>query len=398
MIVKRTSRNHTGCFTTSCNFAQDFSGDVIKPPRQVSISQRTLSVSLVLCACQLLLVCGCATFNPASPSNEDVTVQLQERKQETARRFEQNRDFAEFQTALAAWERNDISGCEENLARLLKRNGDHCDGLLLMADVCLAQERPQVALDHAHRAVVAHPDDARAKYALALLLDSLGESQTALAYYEQAAAAEPENEIFVTGYHSAASAAETSATRVVTISRDTDGRDTTLPNAVELADFRAEVFNGTGFAGSNDKLSSDTADDFIARGAAALQRGAVGEARKYFREAAVSEPDNPNIPVNSAIAALRLNQPSLAIEILQSAAGIFQGSARIHRILGVAQYRLGDYKSSQVALQQALSLDKSSALSYFLMGCTLAKLGETESADAHFGQAQAMHSRYAIRR
>jgi len=80
------------------------------------------------------------------------------------------------------------------------------------------------------------------------------------------------------------------------------------------------------------------------------------------------------------------------------AAKHFSKSAAIYRMLGVAYYRLGDFKSSQVALQQALSLDKSSALSYFLMGCTLAKLGQAEPAEAHFQQAKALDPRYTVRR
>ena len=364
---------------------------------------RLMSALAVLCGCQLLLLsCGCATFNRTAPVNEDVSERLQDRKRETTERFDSNRDFAEFQAALACWQRDDVDGCEKSLARLLKRNADHCDGRLLMADVCIVEECPEDALRHAQHAVTANPDNTRAKYALALLLDSLGQNQAALAYYEQAALAEPENEVFVAGYRSAmrgASAPIAQGTTIRSVSTDT-------PVAADSisSDTRGQVVYRADFAGGNDssgfveKKSRDVAEGFLTQAAADLQRGELDRARNNFRQAVRAEPDNPDIPVKAAISALRLNQPDLAVAILQPAGELFRGSARIYRILGVAHYRSGNYKSSQVALQQALSLDKSRALSYFLMGCTLAKLGETESAEAHYLQARQLRSKQAAGR
>lgn len=143
-----------------------------------------------------------------------------------------------------------------------------------------------------------------------------------------------------------------------------------------------------------------------------------------FPGAADAGPNNPQIPIAAATAALRENQPQLAIELLGpalpdsfSASGSRHGrrtrstrrepgakgrcptgAPQAYRVLAVAYYRLGDYRSSQVALQKALSLDNASALSYLLMGCTLAKLGQFESAEAHFRQARAINPRYALGR
>ncbi len=133
-------------------------------------------------------------------------------------------------------------------------------------------------------------------------------------------------------------------------------------------------------------------------GQRALSEGDSDAARIAFNKAVAVQPNNPQLPVIAAGAALRTNHPELAVDLLVPAARRFSKSAAIYRMLGVAHYRLGDFQASQVALQQALSLDKSSALSYFLMGCTLVKLGQVESADAFFQQARTLDPRYAVRR
>ena len=359
--------------------------------------RRQLSTLALLCTYPLLVMaCGCATLKISGVQSAGLTDQLRQRNEEVTRKFEQNRDFAEFQAAWACWKRNDISGCEENLQRLLQRNPDHCDGRLLMADVCMDQNRPQAALEQAEHAVRTHPNDAGAKYAMALLLDLLGKSEAALAYYEQAAIAEPKNEVFVVGYRSAVEAREKTsgpADPMVPVANHSAGNVT--PRQASPINPSAGSIDPAGFEVGVDVASISA---LIDSGVDALRRGELSEAIEYFREAADTAPDNPHIPAHAAVLALRLNQPALAVELLQPATRLSPGSAKIFRILGVAQYRLSHYKSSQVALQQALSLDKSSALAYFLMGCTLSKLGQSESAEAHFEQARMMHSRYAIRR
>jgi tetratricopeptide (TPR) repeat protein len=151
-------------------------------------------------------------------------------------------------------------------------------------------------------------------------------------------------------------------------------------------------------AGSADRAGGDPIPGLFQRAGAALQQDSPEAALAYFREAAAARPNNPQILLSAATMALRYNHPDVAVELLAPAERRFADSAALRRILGVAYYRLGDYRSSQVALQQALSLDKSSALSYFLVGCTLAKLGQFESAETHFRQAQTIDPRYAVRR
>lgn len=162
-------------------------------------------------------------------------------------------------------------------------------------------------------------------------------------------------------------------------------------------------------AESGEKTDSNDPDDsqaftdssaleLLHVGQAALAEGAVEAAREYFRQAVAARPDDPQVPISAAVAALRANRPELAVELLAPAAERFPKSAAVHRALGAAYYRGGDYKSSQLALRKALSLDKSNALSYLLMGYTLAKLGQDTAAESHLRQARAMDPRYNVSR
>ncbi len=98
-------------------------------------------------------------------------------------------------------------------------------------------------------------------------------------------------------------------------------------------------------------------------------------------------PNDPQIPISAAVVALESNQPETAASIARLGIAFHPSCAGLHRTLGAALYRTGDYASSQVALQQALSLDNTAALSYFLMGCVSEKLGDTEAAHTNYARA-----------
>jgi tetratricopeptide (TPR) repeat protein len=309
----------------------------------------------------LLLVAGCATFTDPKATFHD---QRKQRSEEAALRVNTHRDVAEFQAAQDRWNQQDVAGCREQLERLLARSPDHRGARLLMADVLLASNKPEEALTHLKAALKTNSDDADVQYAMGLTLDAMGRHDQALPYYERAAKAAPDNEVYAMGYRTAmtgqtpkkaapASKAVSDPRPIVQIEFDDDG------------------------SGKDNKV----------------------------RPAIAENPDNPQNLISAASAALGKNEPRKAVALLAPAVaeekgqprGPLAGSAAAHRILGVAYYRLGEYRSSQVSLQQALSLDKSNALSYFLLGCTLAKLGQAEAAEVNFRQAQALDPRYTAR-
>ena len=133
------------------------------------------------------------------------------------------------------------------------------------------------------------------------------------------------------------------------------------------------------------------------QGAEALSAGRTVVAMAFFREAAAARPQDRQIAISAAVAALRQNHPELAVDLLEEAAGRFPKSAAVYRALGTAYYRRADYRNAK-RLKQAILLDKANPLSYFLMGCTLVKLGQQPAAEEFFRQARQLDPRYAVSR
>ncbi|MBN2477615.1 MAG: tetratricopeptide repeat protein [Pirellulales bacterium] len=337
----------------------------------------------------LTLACGCASLDLPGKPAESITHKRQQRSEQTAQEVATQRDFAEFQAAAEQWNRHDVRGCRQRLQQLLKRNPRHRDASLLMTEMALAEGRPQVALRHVQQALAAHPDDAEVLYTMGLVLDASGQCGGALGYYQRAAQRAPGNELYALGFRSALEAARPSGPADASPSVVADGmrRPASGPAMRGLGPIGsdhsepaayAEVVDGAesaGHAALPDTDDSQAAGALLQQGATALAEGAPPRALELFQQAVAACQDNPQIPISAAIEALRHNQPDLAVALLEPSRERFSHSARIYRTLGVAHYRRGDYRSSQLALQQALSLDKSSELTYALLRCTLAKLG-----------------------
>ena len=160
----------------------------------------------------------------------------------------------------------------------------------------------------------------------------------------------------------------------------------------------ADPAGSTGANGRAGSPPSDQVRSLLRSADEALTRGDTPAALAQIRAAAQSNPQDPQIPISAGALLLRQNHPQEAAGLMAESAQQFPNCPAIHRMLGTAQYRLGDYQRAQVAFQQALSLDKSSALSYFLMGCTLAKLGQQGAAEAHLRQAEMLDPRYGAER
>ncbi len=279
---------------------------------------------------------GCSSLNwPLTPV-EDVVELRKQRKSAAVEEFERRRDWAEFHAALTAWKQGDTMRCRESLQRLLRRNPHHAEAQGLLARL---DEGAHVPMESAIPVRLASFDSP---------------SQAALPAGGAAAAInEPDS---AAGY--------------------------------------AEVSDRPG-CGSG-KLAE--AARLLGEGEKALARGDCEAAMALFRRAVRVIPDDPQIPTLAAVSALQLNRADVATRLAREATVRFPGSAALHRTLGVACYRSGDYESSQVVLQQALSLDNTNALTYFLQGCTLSKLGKSEAARVHLRQAATLDPRYAQRR
>lgn len=389
---------------------------------------RCSSQAVWLIAVLAAMLAGCATIQSSIPKAEDISGKRRQRNEAALRRFDENRDRAEFEAAQADWSQGDADGCRESLEQLLERNPDHLDARLLLAELLLNDNRPEEALRYLQPATEAHADDAQVQYIMGLALDSTGQRDAALAHYERAARLEPDNEVYAVSYRPemmsatgleeppesftpppqpdgaplppaevSSNSADSAASQVGDSDRPKmSGSSVYSVQSVDCTE-AADCAGDAGDANDVD-ATSVSASALIQKGAKAIAAGSVEVGRAYFWEAAALRPDDPQIPISAAVSSLRHNQPEVAVELLEPAVAAFPDSAALQRILGTAYYRRGDYKSSQLALQQALSLDKSSALSYFLLGCTLVKLGQSEAAETCFRQARVIDPRYAARR
>jgi predicted Zn-dependent protease len=358
----------------------------------------------------LALSVGCASMSlPKTMTQGSITPQLKKRSEDAAKLFEQQRDTAEFEAARARWEQqNDCQGCSEGLQKLLARNPRHREAHMLLAELFLSQENPNAAYEHAKAALDLYPNDGQVQYTMAICLDAQGKASDAVSYYERATRMDPQCEMFAAAYQMARDALhgevnnsrgtefDFAASADGTGSQVMAARHTKTSASVATPVAGVDPSVGTKSAEFAGYAENDPALESLRLGQAALVQGSLPTALEQFRRAITTKPDNPQIPISAAAVSLRANHPDLAVELLTPAAQQFPNSAAIHRMLGAALYRTGDYKSSQVALQQALSLDKSSALSYLLLGCTLAKLGQNESAEANFRQARTLDPRYSV--
>jgi len=368
----------------------------------------TRTIAFACVATTLAMLVGCAGMHlPKTVTEGDIASKREQRNKELVQQFEQKRDFAEYEAAKSRWnEQGDAKGCREALEKLLTRNPSHRDARLLMAELLLAENSPQEAYNHAKLALDAHPNDAAVHFTMAMTFEAQGKMQDALAYYERAMKMEPQNEAYTAAYQAAHETVGGNLPKPqATTLQSTQSFDAGLVETVgytEPASALKDRANGrekSDFAEFAGIAENDPAIQHLRNGLAALAKGDSSQAvLDCFRQAAATSPDNPQILITAAASVLRANRPDLAVAILKPAVQQFPKSASIYRMLGVANYRMGDFQSSQVALQQALSLDKSSALSYLLMGCTLAKLGQNEAAESHFRQARALDPKYkAIR-
>lgn len=141
-------------------------------------------------------------------------------------------------------------------------------------------------------------------------------------------------------------------------------------------------------ADSADASNDSAGRRWLREASAALDVADVSEARHCLQEALAAKPHNRQLAVSAAVLPLRYNQPDLALELAQSALARLNDDASLHRIVGLAHYRRGDFESSQLALQQALSLDNGHPLTYFLLGHTMQKLGAADTAEWCFAQAR----------
>lgn len=339
---------------------------------------------------------GCAG-GPGSSKLANVQPPEVRRAKEVGKSFVDQRERSEYEAAKFAWRQNDVQGARELLEKLLKRNPGHREAGLLLAEILLVEQRPELARQQLQRTLSHHPADAETLHAMGLLLDAEDKPAEALPYFEQASQAAPDNPEYRLSRQATAERLKRGASNESVADGDSIQLATDLEPAQATAD-ASPPSSSRRNAGPPEAEAQATSEPWLERVDAALVADQRESAHALVRKARRDAPHDESVPLSAAILALKRDELELAVEFAQDGITSFPESAGLHRTLGTAQYRLGDFKSAKQSLQQAVALDKSHPLSYFLLGSTLTKLGQSEAAEAYFRQAQRLDPRYAARR
>ncbi len=361
-------------------------------PLDAAARRRLLAMVVLACG-------GCSSLNGSALAPDvNASTGHDRRKEAMIREFDARRNAVQIQAAEAALDRGDYRESEQTLRAVLQRDGSHRDARLLLAEVLLLTGRHPEAFTQVEHALRDHPADPRVQHAMAVLLDASGRPEEARTFYDRAAELSPEFQQYASA-HAAATAedapaggwADASQPSVVSSLGPPPEIDRAEPAGWDIAVPAAPT--GASAKGGTAPHIGPEPGAMLHAGLRALVEGDVDAARSQFAAATSADPQNPHIPVHAAVTALEHNQPRLAVEVLRPAAERFPETASVHRTLGAAYYRSGDYASAQTALRRALSLDNSNGLSYLLMGYTLEKLGQPSAATQQFERAAAVRPR-----
>ncbi len=354
-------------------------------------------------------------------------------REEIVRDFEKKRDQMQFEAALARWKEHDPQGCREAINRLLARDPQHHDALLLLADVNLVDQRPQDSLPAIEKLARQYPDNAEVHHALGMLLEASNRPADALGYYRRAVELQPKNKLYALSLQSGPPAMSagsqppsktvansTAQMRPVSANVTNAVRGDAKPAAPEgktvaldavdpqmrFAPVQPEVSGSDRLrprtSDSAVHAASNQEDDSRSRANPPAQTAGPIAERSAPSTPLASPPESPKLPdlqttLRTGAEALRAGQTDRALEILLPVAEQNPNSAAVHRLLGAVYYRRADYSAARQSLQTALSLDKDHALSYFLLGHTLSKLGQADEAEQMLFEAARLDSRFRDR-
>ena len=301
----------------------------------------------------------------------------------------------EFAAALADWEQNRVVECAGRLRELLERQPDHVEANILQAEIDLNGGQASAALRRMDRLVVKHPRNVQVRQACGLVNEAAGNVEKAKLFFAEAESLAETDALVAVAYDEPASA--TSSLTIASTASSSEPRllpvgseVLTPPEFPQLTKLASATVPEVDLSGEPAALLTD--------GQSALAEGKIEAAKQLLRAAVARTKDDPHTVVTASVAALKLEQPELALELATTGTTAFPRNAGLHRIRGMAAYRLGRYADAESALQQSLHLDKSPALSYFLLGSAQSRLGKSESAERNFSEAARLDARYAKRK
>jgi len=147
-----------------------------------------------------LVVGGCAAggvpmFKKIEQKEEalpDVHPIRKERASFAAKKFDTERNAAEYRAAAAEWRQGNFKACRDGLDKILHRDPEHRDSIILLAELELEQDQSENAVEILRKGIAAHQKDAEMSYKLGLALESAGEQSEALHHFHVAVQLAPQ--------------------------------------------------------------------------------------------------------------------------------------------------------------------------------------------------------------
>ncbi len=294
----------------------------------------------------------------------------------------------EFTAALADWEAGREADAAAKVARFLTANPNHIDANILQAEIDLTAGRGTTAVARMDKLAAAYPLDPQVRRACGLILKAKGDATAAARCFADA------EKLAAAQSNRTPTADESGVVQASYVTPTDEGEAPTAPADAQLASEAEPV------APEPPVLDEPHADaaELLRQGEAALDKQQLDEARRLLRSAIDASGNDPQTALAASIAALKQEQSALSYELASHAVARFPQSAGLHRVRGLAAYRMRRYADAEAALRKSLSLDNSQALSYFLLGSALEHLGRAEEGARYRSEAARLDSRYALRK
>jgi Tfp pilus assembly protein PilF len=152
--------------------------------------------SLLLLAIIASLLTGCASWRPQATDKASLAEARQERHAKAVQAFEQTREQAQLTSALDRWQQGDVAGCESRLRNLVQSRPQFCEAHVHLAELAWSFENADEAIAEYQAAIALAPQRAELHHALGLVLEATGRQAEAQQHLAQAAALDPQSELF----------------------------------------------------------------------------------------------------------------------------------------------------------------------------------------------------------
>jgi tetratricopeptide (TPR) repeat protein len=326
-------------------------------------------IGFVGSCCTALAVAGCATgsvplFKKTETKEEalpDIHPMRKERATAAAKKFDTERNDAEFQAASAEWRQGNFKACRAGLDRILTRDKAHRESLVLLAELELEEDRPENAVEILRRGIAEHPEDAEMSFKLGLALESAGDQSEALHHFHVATQLAPQEKKYAEVYQHAEQYA-----------RETGAEPEAGARTEDLTNTKSEptptiqlTSNETALETESTEIESDdTSDDAspseptpIERAAAAWDAGRKAECEQAVGEILAREPKHIEANILQVEIDLDAGRHDEARDRIEHLAIRNPHDAQVRRACGLVYEALGDTARAASAFSAAEALE-----------------------------------------